>query len=497
MGRKMTKRELLETFDEALREGHIYPVYQAQINHSTKRMVGAEALMRWNSPKYGTQYPSDFIPVLEKNDLLYRADVHMFESVCRFQRQRLDKSLPTVPISVNMSRFDIYHHEYADEIEAIRKRFDIPVKYLRIEITESAAIGGMELMTAVIKQLHGFGYVVEMDDFGSGYSSLNILKNLDVDIIKLDLGFLGDELGGRGGVILSTVVQMAKWLGTPLIAEGVETLEQADYMKSLGCYYMQGYLYAKPVPETDFAEQLDKTEHEPSAPAMRLADAISSGKFRSPDSMEELIFNNFIGAAALFTYQAGDVDILRVNENYLQETGMNMNTKDFVTSNPWNSITEDNRIVYEDTIRKAAVSGKEETCETWRHLYSSCCGDDTILSAATFASSARPRTNIWSMRGCGISRQKRSVTKNYTTVSADSVSPASRRMSMLGNTPSRRKKCAPVSAACATCTCLPSSEIIRSRCSSPVFSRRTMRTYIGIGCAVLKQVKSISKASSR
>ena len=378
MGRKMTKRELLETFDEALREGHIYPVYQAQINHSTKRMVGAEALMRWNSPKYGTQYPSDFIPVLEKNDLLYRADVHMFESVCRFQRQRLDKSLPTVPISVNMSRFDIYHHEYADEIEAIRKRFDIPVKYLRIEITESAAIGGMELMTAVIKKLHGFGYVVEMDDFGSGYSSLNILKNLDVDIIKLDLGFLGDELGGRGGVILSTVVQMAKWLGTPLIAEGVETLEQADYMKSLGCYYMQGYLYAKPVPETDFAEQLDKTEHEPSAPAMRLADAISSGKFWSPDSMEELIFNNFIGAAALFTYQAGDVDILRVNENYLQETGMNMNTKDFVTSNPWNSITEDNRIVYEDTIRKAAVSGKEETCETWRHLYSSCCGDDTI-----------------------------------------------------------------------------------------------------------------------
>jgi hypothetical protein len=173
-------------------------------------------------------------------------------------------------------------------------------------------------------------------------------------------------------------VQMAKWLSTPLIAEGVETMEQADYMKSFGCYYMQGYLYSKPLPETEFLEKLKQTEHEATVPAMHLSTAISSGKFWNPDSMEELIFNNFIGAAALFSYRDGTVDILRVNENYLLETGMNMNTKDFVASNPWDSLDEENRKIYEKTIQKAIASGNEETCETWRRLHSPCCGDDAI-----------------------------------------------------------------------------------------------------------------------
>ena len=378
MKRKMHSKEIVNGITTAIRERNLYPCYQPQINHSTGRMVGAEALMRWCHPDFGLQLPSDFIPVLEINDLIYWADLYIFECVCQFLRKCLDNGTPTVPISVNMSRYDIYHHEYVDEIEKIRKRYDIPVKFLRVEITESSAIGGMELMTKTIGRLKDCGYIVEMDDFGSGYSSLNILKNLDVDMIKLDIGFLDGDIGGRGGIILSSVVQMAKWLDTPLIAEGVETVEQADYMKSLGCNYIQGFLYAKPMPEDEFLETLQKTQHEPTVPAMKLIDTMNAGKFWNPDSMETLIFSNFVGAAALFTYQEGKLELLRVNEKYTRELAMNLSAQEVIGLDPRQGMDEDNWRIYESTIKAAIASGEEETCETWRDIHSKCCGNDRI-----------------------------------------------------------------------------------------------------------------------
>ena len=263
MQRSFSSDELLAHFDEAIDNGHIFFFYLPQYNHSTGRMTGAEALMRWNDPECGMQFPSYFIPVLEENDLLYRADIQMVESSCKFLRHCLDNDIPVVPISFNMSRNDIFKHAYVDDVEAVRQKYDIPVKYLRVEITETSAIGGMELMSSVIKRFHSLGYIVEMDDFGSGYSSLNILKDLDVDIIKLDLNFLNGSISGRGGIIIRSVVQMTKWLRTPIIVEGVETIEQADFMMSIGCYYVQGYLYSKPVSESEFLEKIQKTHHEP------------------------------------------------------------------------------------------------------------------------------------------------------------------------------------------------------------------------------------------
>ncbi|MBQ9407653.1 MAG: EAL domain-containing protein [Desulfovibrio sp.] len=379
MDRRMDEQELLDSFEDALKACHIHACYQPQINHRTGRMVGAEALMRWRNPEYGLQYPADFIPVLEKNDLIYRADVHLFETVCRFQRRCLDKGIALVPISVNVSRYDIYRHDYVQAIEDIRRKYDIPVRQLRLEITESSAIAGMKLMTQTIATLHDLGYVVEMDDFGSGYSSLNILKDLDVDIIKLDMEFLRGEIGGRGGIIINSVVQMAKWLGMPLIVEGVETVEQADYMRSIGCDYIQGYLYAKPLAEDAFLQEVEKIEHEPLTPAMKLRTAINAGVFWDPNSMETLIFSNFVGAAALFTYdENGKVEFLRVNAKYLQAMGMNNSEQDIIAANFWDGFDEYNRAVYEKTLRQAIASGDEESCETWRDIHSACCGDDRI-----------------------------------------------------------------------------------------------------------------------
>lgn len=378
MNRKMTEQELLACFDDAVRFGHIFVTYQPKINHSTGRMIGAEALMRWTHPVYGMQYPSDFIPILEKNDLIYRADLAVFEQVCAFLAKCLDEDIQPVPISVNMSRYDIYNKNYAEEIEKIRSTYDIPVKYIHVEVTETSAIGGMELVSGVLRKLHSYGYVVEMDDFGSGYSSLNVLKDLAVDVIKLDMRFLSGDIGGRGGTIISAIVQMAKWLGTPVIAEGVETMEQADYMKSIGCKYVQGYLYSKPLPADGFKAKMLQIEHEPMNPPMDLISTMNAGRFWDPSSMETLIFNNFVGGAVIFSYKDGKSEILRVNKKYVREIEINQMEQDIIASDPMTCFDEKNRKIYEDTLLRAIESGDEESCETWRTVCSKSCGENRV-----------------------------------------------------------------------------------------------------------------------
>ena len=378
MHRSLSSDELIARFDNAIDNGHIFAYYQPQFNHSTGRMTGAEALMRWIDPECGMQFPSDFIPVLEENDLLYRADIQMVESSCKFLRHCIDNDIPVVPISFNMSRNDIFKHAYVDDVEKVREKYDIPVKYLRVEITETSAIGGMELMSSVIKRFHDLGYIVEMDDFGSGYSSLNILKDLDVDIIKLDLNFLNGNISGRGGIIIRSVVQMAKWLRTPIIVEGVETIEQADFMMSIGCYYVQGYLYSKPIPEADFLEKIQITHHEPIGTPIELLKSFHADRFWDPNSLETLIFNNFVGGAAVFMYKEKKLEFVRVNKKYIEEIGMNISEKDFIESDPWQYFEPDSKRIFEDTIEKAIDSGEEERCETWMILSSKCCGTDRM-----------------------------------------------------------------------------------------------------------------------
>lgn len=377
--RRMNEQEIVSFFDDAIAYGHIYVCYQPKMNHVTGRMIGAEALMRMAHPLYGQQFPMDFIPVFEKNNLIFRADLYVCECVCKFLRKCLDSDVTTVPISVNMSRYDIYNHDYVDQIEAIRKKYDIPVQYLHIEITESSAIGGMELMTSVLNNLHSLGYKVEMDDFGSGYSSLNILKDLDVDVIKLDMRFLSGDIGGRGGAILSSIVQMTKWLNTPLVAEGVETKEQAEYMKSIGCNYIQGYLYSRPLREDEFYEKLKVLNHEPVSNTMDLIYSIKSGRFWDPMSIETLLFNNMVGPAAIFTYKNGKAEFVRVNDKYIKEMGMNLSAKEMLNMDLLESLEGEDKKILVNTLKKAIMSEDEEVCEVWRNVCSKICGEEKIL----------------------------------------------------------------------------------------------------------------------
>lgn len=368
------KEEILKSIDKAFidREFSIY--IQPQYNHATKNIIGGEALVRWNHPTYGMIYPNSFIPVLEQEGKIVQLDLYVFEEVCKYIKNIIDRGEKPVAISFNVSREDLHHPDYIFNMEVIRTNYNIPVKFLRVEITESSAIGGSEYMAEVINHLHKLGYIVEMDDFGAGYSSLNVLKDLDIDVIKLDMKFLSGKIGGRGGTIISSIVNMAKWLGTPVIAEGVETKEQADYMLSIGCDNIQGFYYSKPIPTDRFNVLIQSRSVTENFSRPSFIENLNVRRFWSPESLETLIFSNFVSGAAIFSYSEGRVEILRVNVKYLNEISMNMTEKELLASDPWIPFNEENKAKYIKTIEKAINTACEEECETWRTYRTDCCG---------------------------------------------------------------------------------------------------------------------------
>ncbi len=375
----LSEQEIIGMMETALVSEQFVVYYQPQYNHSTGMLVGAEALVRWKHPEKGLISPGVFIPIFENTGFITKLDFYVFKQVCRFIRKCSDNSVHLVPISINFSRHDIYQPDFVEQLEEIRKRYKVESKYLRVEITESAAMGSSRRINEIIRQLHDCGYLVEMDDFGSGYSSLNVLKDIELDIIKLDMLFLEAESeSNKGGTIVSAVVRMAKWLGIPVIAEGVETIKQADFLRSIGCDYIQGYLYSKPLPEAEYEAKISNDKVGATVPQMRLIDTLNACDFWDPQSQETLIFSNYVGGAAIFDYCDGEVEILRVNQKYLQEICMNQSEKDLISSEFLKVFDESNKKMYIDMLERAIVSMDEEECETWRNLSSACCGDERI-----------------------------------------------------------------------------------------------------------------------
>lgn len=380
----LSEQEISGIMLTALQEKQFVVYYQPQYNHSTGMLVGAEALVRWMHPDRGMISPGIFIPIFEKNGFITRLDLYVFEEVCIFLRKCMDEGLPIVPISSNFARYDIFQPNFVEKLEALREKYQIPSKYLRVEITESAIMGGSKHANEIVHKLHECGYVVEMDDFGSGYSSLNVLKDIELDIIKLDMMFMREDSGSkRGGTILSSVMRMANWLGMPVIAEGVEHLEQADFLKSIGCDCIQGYLYSKPLPEEQYREILDNKNVGTTLPQMNLLDVLNVHDFWDPKSQETLIFNHYVGGAAVFDYNDGQVEILRVNKKYLQELGMNLTEKDLIDSDPMRFLDEANRSIYFDMLSRAIETQDEQECETWRDISSARCGEERICIRTT------------------------------------------------------------------------------------------------------------------
>ncbi len=382
----LSEQQIVGEMNGALADRQFHVYFQPQYNHSTGMLVGAEALVRWIHPQKGMISPARFIPIFEKNGFITRLDLYVFEQTAAFLRDCMDSGLAVVPISVNFSKHDIFSPQFTETLDRIRAQYDIPAKYLRIEITESVLIGNNVAVNEILARLHESGYTIEMDDFGSGYSSLNVLKDLDFDVIKLDMLFLeSNGKNGRGGTILSSVVNMAKWLGLPVIAEGVETPEQADFLRSIGCNYIQGYLYAKPLPADEYRDLLGGSQIGALVPEMDLDERLNVANFWEPTSQETLIFSQFVGAAAIFMYdrESGKMDILRVNPKYLRELGMNLSEWDIIHKDPSDTLDEENRALYLSTLEAAIETGEEQECEAWRTIRSDCCGTEAFCIRST------------------------------------------------------------------------------------------------------------------
>lgn len=315
----LVEQQIATEMKQALELGQFEPWFQPQYNHATGKLIGAEALARWRHPERGLISPASFIPIFEKNGFVYELDKCIWEQVCQCLRRWMNEGRDPLPVSVNISRYDIFRDDLLDVLGGLIAQYDIPVELLRLEITESAFSSGVEQIIPVVKLLVSTGFTVEIDDFGSGYSSLNTLKDVPAQIIKLDMRFLeSSDDSQRGGNIVESMVRMAGWLGMSVIAEGVETIEQADFLKSIGCFYVQGYLYAKPMPTHEYEALARGDEKQHQMMVLRTVENLDSNNFWSPDSLDTLIFNSYLGGACIYEHFNGQIELLRVNNKYIQ-----------------------------------------------------------------------------------------------------------------------------------------------------------------------------------
>ena len=238
---------VIDHLDEAFAKGYIQVYYQPVIRSISKTLCGLEALARWIDPVYGFLKPSEFIPALENTRQLYQLDLYILEEVCKRIRACLDEGVPVVPISINLSRMDFLTCDIFAEVKKRTEKYQIPHHLLCIEITESMFVQNAQEIRIILDRFREVGYQVWMDDFGSGYSSLNALKDYHFDELKIDMDFLSNFTQRSKDIIQSTI-HMSKKIGIRTLAEGVETEEQFRFLRDIGCEKIQGYFFGKPLP---------------------------------------------------------------------------------------------------------------------------------------------------------------------------------------------------------------------------------------------------------
>ncbi len=252
---QVIRQKLIEnSMQEAFENCEFKMFLQPKFELLSKRLVGAEALVRWESPTEGKRYPCDFIPLFEKNGFIIKIDLYMIEKACQTIRRWIDSGIEPIPISVNQSKVLLLNPLYYDVLINTVENYRIPPKYIELEITETIMYENTKVLNELIGKLKNYGFRIAVDDFGSGYSSLVLLRDIKADVLKIDKAFITraeDDISGKK--ILSGIIQLADSLNMIILAEGIETNEQAELLIRLGCREAQGFLFGKPVPEENFA----------------------------------------------------------------------------------------------------------------------------------------------------------------------------------------------------------------------------------------------------
>lgn len=248
------KKSIEDDMQKALLNNEFMMFLQPKHSISTGKIIGAEALARWNHPTKGMVSPAEFIPVFEQNGFIIKLDTFIWEEACKRIRKWINSGITPVPISVNISREYVHTFDVTAMLLKLVKKHDIPISLLELEITESIDNIGVE---GIVRKLKNSGFKMLMDDFGSGYSSLNMLKNTPFDVLKIDKSFLDEFMDtDRGRKIIEHTISMSQDIGLDIIAEGVETNEQAQFLSQCGCDAAQGFFYSKPIPADEFDKRL-------------------------------------------------------------------------------------------------------------------------------------------------------------------------------------------------------------------------------------------------
>ena len=346
---------LLAAIEEGLEKGEFTVFAQPQCNIATGQIVGAEALVRWQKPDGEVLLPGGFIPVLEKNKMIDQLDRYVWEKVCQWLKGWIDQGYSPVPISINVSRIDIYAMDVPKYIFSLLEKYQIPEHLIKIEITESAYTENNNRISHAVNTFRNRGLVVMMDDFGCGYSSLNMLKNIPVDVLKLDMRFLQfkEEERQKSANILESIVNMAGLLHLPIVVEGVENESQEKFVQKLGCRYIQGFYYYKPLPIKKFEELLrDKRQIDTQGLVYKQVEPMHIREFIDTNFVSDSMLNNVLGPVVFFEVLGGDIKITRVNEQYFRMLGEQHFEED-IQKEFLKRIPEEERCVFHRMIEKA------------------------------------------------------------------------------------------------------------------------------------------------
>lgn len=246
-----------DCMESALAEEQFEIYLQPKYRIADEKLIGAEALVRWIHPEWGFQSPAEFIPLFERNGFITKLDQFVWDRACAVMQEWNEKEYLPISVSVNVSRADIYNADLSDILIKTVEKHGISPSSLHLEITESAYTENPKQIVDTVARLRELGFIIEMDDFGSGYSSLNMLNDMPIDILKLDMAFIQSETAKPASQgILHFIIDLARWMKLSVVAEGVETREQLERLREIGCDYVQGYYFAKPMPCREFEKLL-------------------------------------------------------------------------------------------------------------------------------------------------------------------------------------------------------------------------------------------------
>ena len=319
--------KVISAFMKALQNNQIVFYLQPQCRISTKKIVGAEALTRWIDNDGKVIPPLEFIPVLEKYGFITDLDKYIWDKVAQWLKSQVDKGANVVPVSVNVSQVDIYNIDIVEFFDELIKKYHISPKLLKIEITESSFAEDTDLVISIITALRERGFLVMMDDFGSGYSSLNMLSNINFDVIKLDSSFFKSSNNineyRKTLNVLGSIINMTKLIAVPIIVEGIERQDQCEFLQNLGVRYIQGYYFYKPMPLEDYEKLMSNSDNvDNSGFVVKRNEQFRIREFLDKNIYSDAMLNNVIGPVAIYSYKNNSVDIVRFNQQFYESVGV-------------------------------------------------------------------------------------------------------------------------------------------------------------------------------